>query len=120
MDYVKALIMRHALGFVLVLSLLIIDWICGTTAALFEHDFQSQKMRLGLANKCKEIGFLLMSYIADELTGIGELEIPLALSGMISTYIVVMELGSIAENLGYVLPDGITKFLPNSRGEDKK
>lgn len=103
--------------FVLVLTLITLDIVCGVISSLLEHNFQSRKMREGLSNKVKEICILLFSYIADSLTGLGALEIPLTISGLITTYIVVMEIGSLAENIGFIMPDSIKKYLPNSKGE---
>lgn len=113
---VKEIIMRHLLSFILVLTLLVMDVVTGITTALLNKDFKSEKMRAGLSNKCKEIGFVLMSYVVDELSGINAIEMPMRVSGIITTYVVVMELASLAENLGYILPDAITKFLPNAKG----
>lgn len=115
MDFIKMLILKHLTAFLLVLALLIVDCVTGITAALMEHNFRSAKMREGLSNKTKEIGFLLITYIADELTGIGAMELPITLSNIVTTYIVVMEIASFAENIGFILPESIQKLLPNSK-----
>lgn len=81
-----------------VLLLIFLDWIFGVANALIHKEFESEKMREGIAHKCGELGFLLVGLIADGAALGG---IDLGVGGYVftafCTYIIVMEVGSLME-----------------------
>ena len=97
---------------VAVLALIVLDWVFGVANALIHKEFESSKMREGIAHKCGELGFLLVGMIADGVA-LGGLDI--GLGGYVftafCTYIIVMEIGSLMEIVAKLDPE-----LANSPG----
>lgn len=87
-----------------------LDIITGLIKAFYEHDFQSSVMRSGLFHKMGELialGILYGAQYAFPLIGI-EAQLPLFPAGV--GYCVLMELGSILENLRAFTP-GLDNIL---------
>lgn len=88
-----------ALGFIL------FDIITGLIGALKNHTYQSSVMREGLFHKLGEILAIAFGYACEAgfpYVGI-EVSIPICTSVMI--YIIIMEVGSIVENLTIISPE---------------
>jgi len=81
-----------------VLLLIILDWIFGVANAIMHKEFESSKMREGIAHKCGELGFLLVGLVTD---GVALGGVDIGMGGYVftafCTYIIVMEIGSLME-----------------------
>ena len=87
------------------------DLLTGMVKALKEKNFNSSSMRDGLYHKCGSllaIGFGAGVDFAQKFIDLG-VTIPIA--GAICTYIILMEIGSIIENLGKINPEIMPKKL---------
>lgn len=84
---------------------IILDFVTGLAKAFMQHDFTSAVMREGLYHKIAElVAVALGYYIQFALPKIG-VSLSLPVANFILAYIVIMELGSIIENLGIINPD---------------
>lgn len=91
------------------LSLMLIDVLTGWLNAWLKGEIKSYRMREGLVKKCGEIMILIIG----ELFTFG-LGLPAYIMSLISLYIILMELVSIAENLdkmGVPIPHFFKKGL---------
>lgn len=81
-----------------VLILIFLDWIFGVANAIIHKEFESSKMREGIAHKCGELGFLLVGLVAD---GVALGGVDIGIGGYVftafCTYIIIMEIGSLME-----------------------
>ena len=95
----------------LILCLFIaLDFVSGLLKALSNGTYESSKMRKGLYHKIGELfawGFCLACDITLPQFGI---DLPFALVNAVTVYIVLMESGSIIENIGIMNPE-IGKYL---------
>lgn len=83
---------------VAVLLLIVADVVFGVMNAVVHKEFESSKMREGIAHKCSELGFLLVGIIADGCI-IGGVDLGYTapvLTGA-AVYICVMEIASLLE-----------------------
>lgn len=88
----------------IVLVFIILDFVTGIVKSVKDKNFTSEKMREGLYHKCAEIFAVVLMYFTQySLPRIG-LTVDFPLTTVIVTYVVVMELGSIIENLGQINP----------------
>lgn len=90
---------------VLPVSMMGIDILTGLVNAWAKHEFESTKMRSGLAKKVGEIAIILVGILFQE-----GMELPVWLLNFIVFYIIVMELMSVIENLDK-LGAPIPKFI---------
>lgn len=91
---------------VLVLLVFIaLDVVTGIAKAFATTGFDSSIMRQGFFHKLGEILSVALTLIVD--IGLPEIGVPLdaKLSGMCCVYLVLMEIGSIVENIGAINPD---------------
>lgn len=99
------------MGYVITACFIAFDLITGVIKSLKNKEYTSSKMREGLFHKCGSIlcvVFGVMVDYAQSFIDIG-VSVPVALS--ICTYIVIMEIGSIIENIGAINPDIIPEKL---------
>lgn len=106
-------------AFVLPVTLMTLDMLSGFIAAWSKGRVQSRVMRKGLAKKAGEIIGLLAAYA---LCFSGAM--PMAVVYTASTYVSLMELLSVCENLnklGVKIPDFVRKAMSKAEGggEDK-
>lgn len=82
-----------------------LDVVTGIAKAFATSGFDSSIMRQGFFHKLGEILAVALTLIAD--TGLPEIGVALdvQLSGMCCVYLVLMEIGSIVENIGAINPD---------------
>lgn len=92
------------LCFVIVLCMAIADVVTGLAYALFTHNFSSRIMREGGMHKFGELCLAAMSYGLEwVLTQIGIADVPIV--QMVTVYCVIMEIGSIFENIKKLNPE---------------
>lgn len=90
-------------GFI-ILIFISFDILFGLLQALTNQTFQSSCMRQGLFHKLGEILCYLFGVVCDATLPLVDIFVPFSLASAITIYIVVMEIGSILENLSKVSP----------------
>lgn len=88
-----------------VLVFIVLDIVTGIGKAFATTGFDSTIMRQGFFHKLGEIFAVALALVAD--IGLPEIGVPLdaKLSGLCCVYLVLMEIGSIVENIGAINPD---------------
>lgn len=89
---------------------IVFDFGTGIVKALKQKNFTSTVMREGLFHKCASIMWVVFGSLVDYAQTLIDLGITVPLAGAICTYIVLMECGSIMENLGTINP----KLVPQT------
>lgn len=92
-------------GISAVLLLMVLDIVFGLANAFAKKEYESRKMREGIAHKCAELGFLLVGIIADA-TIIGGVDIGFSAPVLVTVciYLAVMEIGSLLETFAKMNP----------------
>ena len=90
-------------GFI-VLIFISFDILFGLLQSLTNQTFQSSMMRQGLFHKLGEILCYLFGVVCDTTLPLINILVPFSLANAITIYIVIMEIGSILENLSKVSP----------------
>lgn len=90
-------------GFI-VLIFISFDILFGLLQSLTNQNFQSSVMRQGLFHKLGEILCYLFGVVCDSTLPMINILVPFSLANAITIYIVIMEIGSILENLSKVSP----------------
>ena len=90
----------------IILGLIALDFITGISQAIMNHDFQSKKIRQGIWHKTGIIMVMVLTWLLEEYGKRAGL--PQDLVGIIpiiNTAIVIMESGSILENISKMNPE---------------
>ena len=92
-------------GITAVLILMALDIVFGLANAIAKGEYESSKMREGIAHKCAELGFILVGIIADA-TIIGGVDIGFTAPVLVTVcvYLAVMEIGSLLETFAKMNP----------------
>lgn len=96
-------------GFI-VLIFISFDILFGLIQALANRNFESKIMRQGLFHKLGEILAYAFGVMCDSALPLVDIMIPFSLAGAITIYIVVMEIGSILENISKISPE-LAKYM---------
>lgn len=114
-DFIDAIKMLHFTSMIWLIllptAMMAIDIITGLMGAWVAKDFQSAKMRSGLAKKCGELLIILIGI----LFTFG-MELPDYILNFVVLYIIIMELMSVIENtekLGAPWPQAIKDVINN-------
>lgn len=94
----------------IVFSFIIIDILTGLVKAFATHSYSSTVMREGLFHKLGELLCIAFGALCDILLPQLGVVIPLPIAQSVSVYCVIMETGSIVENIGIINPD-LAKYL---------
>lgn len=97
--------------YVIVGTFIALDFVTGLIKAIKENDFDSSKMREGLFHKCGSVLCVTFGVLIDYAQTYLELGITAPVAVAICTYIVLMECGSIAENIGAINPELLPEKL---------
>lgn len=89
-----------------VLVFIVLDLVTGGVAALYTKTWSSKVMREGLYHKAGEVLIFAVAAIADYSLPLVDVVIPFSFTTLVAGYLVVMELGSVLEN--------IKKFSPGA------
>lgn len=92
----------------IVACFIVLDFITGLCKAFKEKNFTSSLMREGLFHKCASIIWVVFGVLVDYAQTFVDLGVTVPIAGMVCTYIILMECGSIMENLGKINP----KIIP--------
>ena len=95
--------------FVVVGLFIVLDFVTGLIKSLKLKTFTSTVMREGLWHKCGSIACILFGVLAEYAQNFFDIGVQLPLLQSICTYIILMECGSIIENIGEINPS----ILPN-------
>lgn len=104
-----------------VLVFVALDIVTGLAKAFATSGFDSSFMRQGFWHKLGEIMSVALALAVDY--GLPQVGIPLDvhLSGVCCTYLVLMEIGSVIENIGNINPDlvgPLNKIFAKLRGDN--
>lgn len=89
----------------LVFVFILLDIITGLLAALLSNTFDSSKMRMGLFHKIGSCLTLVFGYAVDYAETILDLGINIPILEGVATYIILMEISSLIENICLLNPD---------------
>lgn len=87
-----------------VLVFIVCDFVSGIVSALYRKEFKSSCMREGLVHKSVELAIVLLAIAVQWALPIVGIEIKAPIFPVAAVYIVIMELGSICENIGKINP----------------
>lgn len=89
--------------------LIVLDFLFGMVGAIINKNWDSSKVRRGLAHKCGEFGFLVVADVIDALLFAGidlPFEIPNGCALMfVAVSLILMEISSIMENIVKINPE---------------
>lgn len=97
------------MSYIIVAGFIVLDFVTGLIKAFKEKGFTSSIMREGLFHKCGSIVCVLFGAFVDYTQTIVDLGITVPIGSGICIYIILMECGSIIENIGTINP----KILPS-------
>lgn len=104
-----------------VLSFILGDLVTGLLAALKNKQFKSSVMREGLFHKAGEIATLGLSIMCDKFAPVVNIELPVDLVVAVASYLSLMEIGSIIENIRKLSPAAaeiLGKFFGNNHNNE--
>lgn len=94
---------------------IVLDFCTGLVKAFKEKKYTSSVMREGLYHKCGEILLLMLALLGDYAQRYVDIGITIPIAGSICAYIILMEIGSVIENVGKInpalIPDKIKPFF---------
>lgn len=102
-----------------VLVFILVDLIVGVIKAGYKTGFKSAKMRQGLYHKLGEILAVIFGVLCELAFPIVGIDIKIPIVSSICIYLVIMETGSIVENLAIISPN-IQKILSKVFGAYKE
>ena len=91
---------------------IVFDIVSGLVKAISTHSYESSVMREGLFHKLSEIVCLVFGVMCDYALPYMGITLPLPVAQSVAVYIVIMEAGSIIENIGVMNP-ALAKYLGN-------
>lgn len=94
----------------IVFAFIIADLATGLVKAIATHSYSSSKMREGLFHKLGELVCLIFGVLCDYALPMIGIKIPLSIAQSVSIYIIIMEIGSVIENIGGLNPE-LAKYL---------
>lgn len=92
-------------SYVIVGSLILLDVITGIMKAGYEHNIKSTNLRKGLYHKLSEIIAIVFSHVVQYGSSYINIDINFPITTVVITYISVMEITSIIENICKINPD---------------
>lgn len=90
---------------------ILFDLITGIIKAFKEKNFMSSVMREGLFHKSASILCVVFGFGVDKAQEVIDLGVEVPAGSAICGYIILMEIGSIIENIGAINPDIVPKKL---------
>lgn len=95
---------------VIVFAFIVADIATGLIKAIATHSYSSSVMREGLFHKLGELVCLIFGVLCDYALPMIGIKIPLSIAQSVSIYIIIMEIGSVVENIGVLNPE-LSKYL---------
>lgn len=94
---------------------ILLDMITGVIKAFKERAFTSSIMREGLFHKCGSVLLVVFGFLVDYAQTFIDLGVTIPIALTVCSYIIIMEIGSIIENVGKInpeiVPDKIKPFF---------
>lgn len=94
---------------------ILFDMVSGVIKAMKKRKFTSSVMREGLFHKCGSILCVVFGFAVDKAQAYFDLGVTIPVAIAICTYIVIMEIGSIIENIceinPQILPEKLKKYF---------
>lgn len=98
---------------------IVFDSISGNISACANHTWKSSEMRRGLYHKFGSIMLVALAYLIDYAQKYVDLGFQVPIAVGVCVYIILMELGSIVENIGKINPDLLPDKVRAILGLDK-
>lgn len=98
---------------------IVFDLASGGVAACANHKWKSSEMRKGLYHKFGSIMLVVLAYLIDYAQKYVDLGFQVPIVAGVCVYIILMELGSIVENIGKINPDLLPDKVRAILGLDK-
>lgn len=95
--------------YALVFAFIVLDFCTGVIKALKQHVFTSSIMREGLFHKIASLSCIILAVLMDYAQAYIDLGIKVPITNAVCAYIILMEVGSIIENVGKINP----KLIPS-------
>lgn len=86
-------------------SFILLDMLTGIVKAFKEKSFTSTVMREGLFHKCGSVLTIVFGFLVDYAQSIVDLGVTIPVGITFCVYIILMECGSIIENIGRINPE---------------
>lgn len=97
----------------------VFDLTSGGIAACANYEWKSSEMRKGLYHKFGSIMLVVLAYLIDYAQKYVDLGFQVPIAAGVCVYIILMELGSILENIGKINPDLLPDKVRAILGLDK-
>lgn len=97
----------------------VFDLVSGGVSACANHKWKSSEMRKGLYHKFGSIMLVVLAYLIDYAQRYADLGFQVPIAAGVCVYIILMELGSIVENIGKINPDLLPDKIKAILGLDK-
>ena len=97
----------------------VFDLATGGVASCAHHPSQSSEVRKGLYHKFGSIMLVVLAYLIDYAQKYVDLGFRVPIAAGVCVYIILMELGSIVENIGKINPDLLPDKVRAILGLDK-
>lgn len=91
--------------YVIVAAFIVLDFVTGMVKAVATQSFSSTKMREGLWHKTSLVLVVVLGILVDYAQGYLDLGMTLPVAGAVCTYISLMEIASILENVCKINPE---------------
>ena len=106
--------------YVIVALFIVLDFVTGLIKAFKEKAYNSSVMREGLYHKCGSALCVAFGFLVDYTQTLVDIGVTVPVAVSICVYIIIMEIGSIIENLCAInpdiLPDKIKGFFAKLSG----
>ena len=94
----------------IIMIFILFDIITGLIKSVSTHSYQSSVMRQGLFHKLGELICFIFGVLCDIVLPEIGVQLPVSIAQSIGVYVVIMEIGSVVENIGEINPD-LAKYL---------
>ena len=98
----------------ILLAFIVLDFVTGIGAAIYTGTYKSECMRVGIWHKCAEIALLGLAIIIQIVSPELGIEWGNSLVKGVCAYLILMEVGSVTENIVKINPDmaeAVKKFF---------
>ena len=105
--------------YVFTFAFMVLDFVSGMAQAIKNQCFNSTTMRAGLFNKFGSICIVAVGALIDRCQQFLDLGYNVPVAGAFCSYIIIMEIGSIMENVSSInknlIPENIRKILEKAK-----
>ena len=105
-------------------AFIVMDMVTGIVKAFKEKSYTSTIMREGLFHKCGSILCIVFAFLVDYAQQFIDIGVSIPVAVTVCTYIVMMEIGSIIENVcsinPEIMPEKLKSYFIKLSGEDKE